>query len=1054
MKWTRVFVLMLVPVVAASGCKGTAAKGLSEYSSPNREMTALEAKPAPKIDGKLDDACWQAATPLTGFVKLMKGAPAAYESFAYLCYDDSHLYVGMKCLMPKGKKPKGEARGHDGSKLFADDIVEIMIDPGRSRENYYQLVMSAYGATFDCSRTAAGKVEDDAWNGDWQGKAHVADGYWSTEMAVPFHNLGITPDVGSTWGMNFCRESPTAGELTSLGADAMFNNAEAFVIVKGVKVNFSKYLFSIGPEEVVIEGDAAEPRAALMVPVKNLSGKARKVKIERHFTGADGQEDVETRVVDLGKGKAVTLRAEDMTFEPMRPKTRDMMKLRPITKTNKIVVSDATDGTILSLSMTRRPSYHAAMRVEAVDPWEKKISRRKSDAVRLSVVTDLPRETLKKGALEVTLVSRETGKEVARRTITGPSVRQKVTFKTKDIPWGAYRADAAFRNAAGRAFLNASARTTVLPGDPYHIKPMNNLVSELVNARERGMLREKELVFMNPRDGWIYVKVTSNIRRDGKLSVSVDGQAKVPDILVLRGKPGETSEAMRSLPAGRHTLVLASDGPCDIENVIVRAIPEIVYSRYGANPHTRPFGPFGGEFERKYIHPNINVLVTSGATLDKDPFAKAWVGRGKKWLLHCGVPKENIAGKLAGVNVGKPDAQGETTPLTPEDAAGFISDSAGFKHPLAKGSIADEFGNSAAYCEPYALGVWRLSEMAGHSEKKFYPYANHLYDGAEGRLLMQALADAGSKIAWKRYLKTRPTERLARVFLKEELLDRATQYRELCPGSLESIVVCFGNFSAPNEFLNVNPNVNYRKHLDMMFNIVANEGVFWRTYGIMSYLSAYADEESNRWTAHLFRHYGIEGRTEPATDEPYEMRHLVNSDFEEGLRGWDVRPAEEGSVRAVERPGFGWLQGRYPRTEEGDKALLAVRSAKRPNVFSQVIENLEPGKLYSFRMFSADFESMGKREQNAVTVTLDNVELVPKHSFDYPIANCYSHAYPPYDKENKAWMNYHWRIFLAKGRTAKVTVTDWAGEGKPGGRIGQQLIFNYCMVQPYYAPQE
>ena len=99
----------------------------------------------------------------------------------------------------------------------------------------------------------------------------------------------------------------------------MFNNAKTFVMVKGIKVNFSKYLFSIGPEEVVIEAGAAEPRAALMVPVKNLSGKARKVKIERHFTGADGREDVETRVVDLGKGKAVTLKAEDMAFEAMRP---------------------------------------------------------------------------------------------------------------------------------------------------------------------------------------------------------------------------------------------------------------------------------------------------------------------------------------------------------------------------------------------------------------------------------------------------------------------------------------------------------------------------------------------------------------------------------------------------------------------------------------------------------------------------------------------------------------------------------------------------------------
>ena len=1052
MPWRGTVAGMVMVGFLAGGCRAPETTGTGDYLVPNRTMKAVRAEQPPNLDGKLDDACWKRVEPLSGFVKLKTGRPADYDSFAYLCYDDSYLYVGMKCPMPTGSKPKGQTRSHDSGSIFRDDIVEIMIDPGRSQDKYYQLVMNAYGATFDCSRAGAGQIEDDTWNGEWHGKAHLAEGYWSAELAVPYHNLGITPRTSSTWGMNFCRESPTTNELTSLGADAMFNNARTFVIVmSGVNADFSKYFFSIGPEIVDVDASSDTLRARLLIPVTNRTGRTREVKIDRLFTDADGKEAVQSQTISLRANRTLQLECEEVVLEPMKPRDRDVFSVRPLGETRKVVVSDPKENTVLALSLIRRPAAYRAMRLEVVNPWQKKANRSKTRRVVVRVETNLPKTALKKGTLTVSLTSRSTGKVFAAKALSRPSPEEVVKFSTRSIPWGAYDVRVTFKSATGKKVLSASARTVVLPGGKYAVKPLNNLVSEVMDAKARGLLGDKKIAFMNPRDGWIYLRITGAMGAAGRVTASLHQPGEEPEPLALETRSPNECEAMHFLPAGRHSLSVDAGGAGEIDNVIIRAIPEIVYSRYGANPHTAPFGPFGGRFEQKYIHPNINVLVSGGHVLDADPFAKEWVRRGKKWLLHCGVPKEKTAGKLVGVNVGQADAQGDTTPLTPEDAAGFVSETAGFQHPLAKGSIADEFGNSALYCAPYAYGVWSLMDDPKFGNKDFYPYANHLYDGAEGRLLMEALANAGSKIAWKRYLKTRPTEELARRFLKEELLDHARQYRERCPGSLESIVVCFGNFSAPNEFLNVNTNVNYRKYLDMMFNIVANDPVFWRTYGIMSYLSAYADAETNRWTAHLFRHYGIEGRTAPATDEPYEMTHLMNGDFEDGLRCWDVDAAEERSMRVVDRPGFGWLQGRYPRTDEGEKALLMIRNAKKPNTLTQEVKDLEPGKLYSLRMISADFEDMAKKRKHAVTIDIDNVELLPEKCFDFVIANCYSHHHGPFDQNNKAWMNYHWRIFRPKDTTARLTIKDWAGEDKPGGPVGKQLICNYVMVQPYFS---
>ena len=395
--------------------------------------------------------------------------------------------------------------------------------------------------------------------------------------------------------------------------------------------------------------------------------------------------------------------------------------------------------------------------------------------------------------------------------------------------------------------------------------------------------------------------------------------------------------------------------------------------------------------------------------------------------------------------------------ITVDDAYKFITSHPAFKTADFDGLIADEFGNSDPICVPYSHAWRRIRADPEFAKKFYYPYANHFYTGPEGQEFMKTLIETNSAIAWKRYLKGQPDEPSARDFIHAELVGRAREYRRLCPGSLEHIIVCFGYFSAPPEFLNANPQGNYKTYLDMQFNLVANDPAFWGTYGLMTYLASYADEETVRWAAHLFRHYGIEGNTGPASKDPYDSPHLVNGDFADGTEGWTLKPAYEGSMRTVHSPGFGWLQGRYPRTSEGDTALLMVRSKTKPNVLTQEIRDLEPGRLYTFRMFTGDYRDLSKEQKHAVTVKLDNVGLVPGKSFTHICKNCYSHHHGPFNREHRAWMNYHWYLFRAREKTSRVTVTDWgsdpstsSGQAKPVGPIGQQLMFNFLQVQPYF----
>ena len=186
--------------------------------------------------------------------------------------------------------------------------------------------------------------------------------------------------------------------------------------------------------------------------------------------------------------------------------------------------------------------------------------------------------------------------------------------------------------------------------------------------------------------------------------------------------------------------------------------------------------------------------------------------------------------------------------------------------------------------------------------------------------------------------------------------------------------------------------------------------------------------------------------------DPYELPHLRNADFAEGAAGWALSPAEPGSISFRKLPGYGHFQGRYPgRFDIGDTVLVTKRSAQAPNAFSQRIQALEPGRLYSFRMYTADRKELAtgrsEKQKYAMSVMLENVDELEERGFQHVFGNCHLRA--PFKKRNTCWMNFHYCIFRARARTARLTVSDWVSDSEPGGPIGQELVHNFVQVQPY-----
>jgi hypothetical protein len=207
----------------------------------------------------------------------------------------------------------------------------------------------------------------------------------------------------------------------------------------------------------------------------------------------------------------------------------------------------------------------------------------------------------------------------------------------------------------------------------------------------------------------------------------------------------------------------------------------------------------------------------------------------------------------------------------------------------------------------------------------------------------------------------------------------------------------------------------------------------------------------------LYRHYAIEGKTNMLTTDPLFLTHIQNADFEQGLEGWTLHPAEEGTIAAKRFPRYGRIEGRFmglgrPADPEhiGDTFLWMKRSERGPNTFSQTIKDLKPGRLYSMKMFSCDYNDLAHpqaRKQEEANkfmghVVLDGVDIDTKRSFTEVFASGPEPKIP-------VWITYFWKVFRAQGPTAQMTVSDWPSEQAPGAAFGQEQTFNFLEIQPY-----
>jgi hypothetical protein len=603
--------------------------------------------------------------------------------------------------------------------------------------------------------------------------------------------------------------------------------------------------------------------------------------------------------------------------------------------------------------------------------------------------------------------------------------RGVVDIDAPSLPSGRYVVRATAKDAAGKSLGVPGdepidwAGSVQFPSGPVGARRLNNLVTELLHVPGRddsGAARE----FVNPRTGFVFF---SN-RGSAKATLAAQGSAEATD-LALSQEYGGAYEALRYLPKGSYTIRMPV-----AKELIVRAIAQTVHDY--AHTHTvyvAGFGPYAGEFEERYVFPHMNTFLVQDGDIEK-PFAKELKAKGRRLLSHTNTHIQPEAGQ------------------SPLDAlVEKLGTSLGFSHPRYDGYLIDEFSTSQEIHFVWAQALGDLLSKSQFKGRALHAWTYALYDlvtykgGQPGRELVRALQEFDSAVQWECYVNYQRTELDAWRHIHDKLVGETLAAEQAFPGFVNSlIVVPYGYETAGPPWLTMTlPCVDFRMFLEMQVRTVATDPVFAGVRGMGTYRTSYADEETVRWMARLYRHYAIEGHTESLGTDPYLLTHIDDGDFEEQGRCWKTQPAEEDSIEFGIHNQFGSIQTRYTG-RAGDTVLITRRSKKAPNVFSQEIKNLEPGRLYSFRMFSADHQDLSKPDSHAIRISFDNAELVPD--------KCFTHVAAV--RRPNTYVNWHVRLFRAQGESATLRVRDWTSNTEPGGPIGQQLMYNFIKVQPYW----
>ena len=209
----RVVVLSLIftpCLVAAQGATPTA----NVRSHTDAPVAVASRRNGPiSIDGRMDEAAWQSAKPVTDFRQLdpNEGQPASEKTDARILIDDDAVYVGIRLYDSHPDLIQSQLARRDEN--IDGDLVEVTFDSYHDHLSAVIFRLSAGGAKRDATVSTNGN-QDNTWDAVWDGATTIDSLGWTAEFRIPLSQLRYNRNVADqVWGLQLDRKIARKAEL-------------------------------------------------------------------------------------------------------------------------------------------------------------------------------------------------------------------------------------------------------------------------------------------------------------------------------------------------------------------------------------------------------------------------------------------------------------------------------------------------------------------------------------------------------------------------------------------------------------------------------------------------------------------------------------------------------------------------------------------------------------------------------------------------------------------------------------------------------------------------
>ncbi len=178
---------------------------LAQVSQPNN-ISAFKINKSIKLDGSLNEDCWQKALKISNFTQreLQEGQPASEKTEVAIVYTQETMFIGIWCFDSESDKLIAKEMKRDFD-YWKEDNFEIIFDTFLDKRNGYVFVVNPNGARCDVQVSNQGESFNRDWNGIWDVAVTKNSKGWFAEIEIPFSTFKYPDTKKQIWGVNFER---------------------------------------------------------------------------------------------------------------------------------------------------------------------------------------------------------------------------------------------------------------------------------------------------------------------------------------------------------------------------------------------------------------------------------------------------------------------------------------------------------------------------------------------------------------------------------------------------------------------------------------------------------------------------------------------------------------------------------------------------------------------------------------------------------------------------------------------------------------------------------